>query len=254
MKSSKYVFALLFSFLLLLQGCIGGDDIESSETISEEGPITIEVWHTFASESKEEETFINAVREFESLNPNITVEVTLVPFGNADQLFMTAAQGGQAPDLMRLSSDQLGAIGEVRVNGFPLLEDLRPHLTPQDRDQFEERALEAMRYGEELYGVPASQDCLSLIYNKALFDAQGLEYPNENWTQEDLLSVAQQLTYQDIQGLALPIKSAYWWFPIQEGFGGSLFDENNQPSLDSNGSSEAMQWMLAFRQRPPLYA
>ena len=117
---------------------------------------------------------------------------------------MTAAQGGQAPDLMRLSSDQLGAIGEVRVNGFPLLEDLRPHLTPQDRDQFEERALEAMRYGEELYGVPASQDCLSLIYNKALFDSQGLEYPNENWTEEDLLSIAKQLTYQDIQGLALP--------------------------------------------------
>ena len=42
---------------------------------------------------------------------------------------MTAAQGGEAPDLMRLSSDQLGAIGEVRVDGFPLLEDLRPHLT-----------------------------------------------------------------------------------------------------------------------------
>ena len=243
MKSSKFLLAFLFSILLLLQGCIGGEEFETSENILE-GPVTIEVWHTFASESKEEETFINAVKEFESLNPNITVEITLVPFGNADQLFMTAAQGGQAPDLMRLSSDQLGAIGEVRVNGFPLLEDLRPHLTPQDRDQFEERALEAMRYGEELYGVPASQDCLSLIYNKALFDSQGLEYPNENWTEDDLLSIAKQLTYQDIQGLALPIKSAYWWFPIQEGFGGSLFDENGQPSLDSNGSSEAMQWML----------
>ena len=32
---------------------------------------------------------------------------------------MVAAQGGQAPDLMRLSSDQLGAIGEVRVDGYP---------------------------------------------------------------------------------------------------------------------------------------
>ena len=157
---------------------------------------------------------------------------------------MTAAQGGQAPDLMRLSSDQLGAIGEVRVDGYPLLEDLRPHLTPQDRQQFEERALQAMRYGDALYGVPASQDCLSLIFNKALFDAQGLDYPDSSWNEQDLLQAAQTLTAQDVQGLAIPIKTAYWWFPIQEGFGGSLFDENGEPSLDSNGSSEAMRWML----------
>ena len=247
----KILFALIAT-LFILPGCLDfggsglgfGDSDEDTNESSEDGPITIEVWHTFAAESKEEETFTKAVRDFEAANPNITVEMTLVPFGNADQLFMTAAQGGEAPDLMRLSSDQLGAIGEVRVDGLPLLEDLRPHLTPQDRAQFESRALESMRYGDELYGIPASQDCLSLIYNKALFDAEGLDYPSEDWTQQDLLSNAQQLTQQDVQGLALPIKTAYWWFPIQEGFGGSLFDEEGSPTLDSNGSSEAMRWML----------
>ena len=238
------VFAIVMIMLFLVPGCLdfGGDD-EATTSVSE-GPITIEAWHTFAAESKEEVAFTNAVRDFETAHPNITVEITLVPFGNADQLFMTAAQGGEAPDLMRLSSDQLGAIGEVRVDGYPLLEDLRPHLTPQDRAQFEARALDSMRYGDELYGIPASQDCLSLIYNKALFDAEGLDYPNENWTEQDMLQAAQQLTQQDVQGLALPIKTAYWWFPIQEGFGGSLFDEQGNPTLDSNGSSEAMRWML----------
>ena len=78
-----------------------------------------------------------------------------------------------------------------------------------------------MRYGDALYGIPASQDCLSLIFNKALFDAQGLAYPDETWTEQDLLDAAELLTYQDVQGLAIPIKTAYWWFPIQEGFGGS---------------------------------
>ena len=97
---------------------------------------------------------------------------------------------------------------------------------------------------EMLYGIPASQDCLSLIFNKALFDAQGIDYPDETWTEQDLLDAAELLTYQDVQGLAIPIKTAYWWFPIQEGFGGSLFDENGEPTLNSNGSSEAMRWML----------
>ena len=241
-KHGAYALILLLAFSL--PGCLDfGGETNNSPT-SSEGPITIEVWHTFASESKEEQVFTEAVRDFEAVNPNITVEITLVPFANADQLFMTAAQGGEAPDLMRLSSDQLGAIGEVRVDGYPLLEDLRPHLTPQDRLLFETRALEAMRYGDELYGLPASQDCLSLIYNKALFDAAGLDYPDASWTEQDLLLAAEQLTQQDVHGLAIPIKTAYWWFPIQAGFGGALFDDTGNPTLASNGSSESMRWML----------
>lgn len=239
----KRLLAFALFMLLFLSGCLGTDQ-QSGEATPVDGQVVLEVWHTFAAESKEEQVFMNSISTFETANPNVTVDVTMVPFGNADQLFMTAAQGGQAPDLMRLSSDQLGAIGEVRVDGYPLLEDLRPHLTPQDRAQFEERALQAMRYGDALYGVPASQDCLSLIYNKALFDSRGLEYPDESWTEEDLLQAAKSMTYDDVQGLAIPVKTAYWWFPIQEGFGGSLFDENGEPTLNSNGSSEAMQWML----------
>ena len=160
----KPVLAFVFFLMILLSGCLGNGQ-QSVEESSRNDDVVLDVWHTFAAESKEEEVFMNSVAEFESAHPNVTVDVTMVPFGNADQLFMTAAQGGQAPDLMRLSSDQLGAIGEVRVDGYPLLEDLRPHLTPQDRQQFEERALQAMRYGDALYGVPASQDCLSLIFN-----------------------------------------------------------------------------------------
>ena len=243
-SSKRGALVLILVIAFISPGCLDFGDEDTTSSSSEDGPITIEAWHTFASESKEEQVFTNAVRDFEAANPNITVEITLVPFANADQLFMTAAQGGEAPDLMRLSSDQLGAIGEVRVDGFPLLEDLRPHLTPQERALFEARALDAMRYGDELYGIPASQDCLSLIFNKALFDAEGLDYPDETWTEQDLLFAAEQLTQQDVQGLALPIKTAYWWFPIQEGFGGSLFDENGNPTLDSNGSSESMRWML----------
>ncbi len=169
----KRLLAIVLFSMIFLSGCLGSSQ-ENAQQKDADGEIVLKVWHTFAAESKEEEVFMNSVSSFESAYPSVTVEVTMVPFGNADQLFMTAAQGGQAPDLMRLSSDQLGAIGEVRVDGFPLLEDLRPHLTPQDRAVFEERALQAMRYGDALYGIPASQDCLSLIFNKALFDAQGI--------------------------------------------------------------------------------
>lgn len=231
---------ILLVLLIFVPGNSGGEGASDGEAIE------LDVWHTFAADSKEESTFLSAVADFEAANPLITVSVTQVPFGNADQLFLVAAQGGEAPDLVRLSSDQLGKIGHVRTDGFPLLEDLRPHITPAQRMQFDPTSVNAMRYDDYLYGIPASQDCLSLIYNKALFDAEGLDYPDENWTTSDMLSAAENLTRGDVHGLALPVKVAYWWFPFQTGWGGSLFGENGNPTLDSPGSSESMEWLMAL--------
>ena len=242
-EARRAVLVVALMGTVLLAGCLGGSDDQPTDS-SAEGPITLTVWHTFAAESKEENVFLQSIRAFEALHPNITVDASLVPYGEATNTFMTAAQGGEAPDLMRLSSDQLGVIGEVRVDGFPLLEDLRPHLTPVERSQFDDQALHAMRYGEALYGVPASQDSLSLIYNKAIFDARGVDYPDASWTQSDLLNAAQTLTYQDVQGLALPVKSAYWWFGFQAGYGGGLFNGTGAPSLNSNGSAAALDWLI----------
>jgi arabinogalactan oligomer/maltooligosaccharide transport system permease protein len=219
-----------------------------SVSAGSDAPVPIEVWHSFAAESQEEETFLEAIATFEAAHPHIEIEVTAVPFGDIDQLFQTAAQGGEAPDLVRLSSDQLGKIGQVRVQGFPILEDLRPHITPLERATFDSRALQSMRYGDALYGIPASQDCLSLLYNKALFDAEGLAYPDETWTEADLLSAAENLTHGDTHGLAVPVKLPYWWFPFQTGFGGSLFDADGNPTLDSNGSATALDWWFALEQ------
>ena len=66
--------------------------------VSAEGDseITLEVWHSFAAESQEEATFLDAIGVFESANPDIKIEVTGVPFGDIDQLYLTAAQGGES--------------------------------------------------------------------------------------------------------------------------------------------------------------
>ena len=111
-------FPLFLALILLLPTTISAAE--------EESQITLEAWHSFAAESQEEAAFLDAISQFESSHSHIDVEVTGVPFGDIDQLYLTAAQGGEAPDIVRLSSDQLGEIGEVRVDGYPLLEDLPP--------------------------------------------------------------------------------------------------------------------------------
>ncbi len=225
--------SLLLVLLLLLPGCL--EESGDQSDVANGGPVSLEVWYTFSAESLEEEVFLDSVEQFSS-STGIEVEAVRVPYGDADQLFKTASQGGEAPDLLRISSDSFGKFGEVRVDGVPLFEDLRPHLTPEERALYDETALRSMRYGDSLYAIPASFDCLSLIYNKALFE--GIEEPNENWTLEDLQSAGEQV------GLEFPVKSAYWWFPFLGGYGGEIFDENGTPVIDSNAAAASLEWMM----------
>jgi arabinogalactan oligomer/maltooligosaccharide transport system permease protein len=220
---------LLLALLFFLPGCLGTDDD------SPKGESELEVWYTFSADSLEEEVFLTSILDFTE-QTGIKVEATRVSYGDADQLFITAAQGGEAPDLLRISSDSLGKFGEIRVNGQPLFEDLRPHLTPMERARYDSTSMDAMRYGDSLYAVPASFDCLSLIYNKALFD--GRELPNENWTLEDLMAAGEDV------GLEFPVKNAYWWFPFFGGYGGELFDQNGTPTLNENGAADSLQWVM----------
>ncbi len=206
----------------------------------------VEVWHTFAVNSVDEAIFMQAVADFEAAHPGIDVEPVRIPYLQNLAQFINSSQGGEAPDLIRLSDTEVGKIGHISVEGLPLLEDLRPHLTPVQRMRFEPRALSAMRYGDPLYTLPVSQGCLTLIYNKALFDAAGIAYPSDDWTTDDLITAAKALTYDDVSGIVLPLKWSYWYIPFQAGFGGAPFDEHGNPTVDSPGSAEALDFFLDF--------
>ena len=88
-SSRKRLLAIVCISMIFLSGCLGAND-KNQQQDSQDGEVTLSVWHTFAAESKEEEVFMNSIKAFESAHPNVTVDVTMVPFGNADQLFMTA--------------------------------------------------------------------------------------------------------------------------------------------------------------------
>ena len=206
----------------------------------------LEVWHTFGANSEDERIFLGAVESFEAAHPDISVEPVRIPYLQNLQQFINSSQGGEAPDVVRLSDTELGRIGHISVEGLPLLEDLRPHLTPVERARFEPRALNAMRYGGALYAIPVSQGTLTLLYNKTLFDAAGVDYPRDDWTTDDLIAAAKALTGDGVLGIALPIRWSYWFIPFLTGFGAILFDADANPTLDSPGSARALEWYLGL--------
>ncbi|MCB0243455.1 MAG: sugar ABC transporter substrate-binding protein, partial [Anaerolineae bacterium] len=107
--------------------------------------------------------------------------------------------------------------------------------------------LESASYQGSVYGFPRDNEVNVLYYNKDLFDAAGVAYPDENWTWDDLKAAAEKLTVKDgdtVTQYALAMeggigKVSTW---INQN-GGAIVDDYVNPSkcmLDAPESVEAL--------------
>ena len=239
-------------------------------TSAAEGGSTIKLWHTFGPDSVEEKLLLQAIEGFErhearraalaakhtandaandgpaneDASGPVTVEVTRIPYLQNMSQYINAAQAGEAPDILRLSDTEIGKVGHVSLNGQPILEDLRAHLTPVQMRQFTYQSLQAMRYQHRLLALPLSQGSISLLYNKRLFDEAGVPYPDTDWTTRDLLGAAKKISRGQVKGITLPLKWSYWLVPFLTGFGGGLFDDQGRPTFGSAGADRGLLWFL----------
>lgn len=44
------------------------------------------------------------------------------------------------------------------------------------------------------YAIPKDHDTIAVIYNKAIFDKYGIDYPTGDWTWQDFADIAQEIT------------------------------------------------------------
>ncbi|GKT33902.1 Bacterial extracellular solute-binding protein like protein, partial [Aduncisulcus paluster] len=85
-----------------------------------------------------------------------------------------------------------------------------------------------------------------MFYNKDLFDAKGLAYPDESWTWEDELAAAQELTDEEagIWGTYSPIQFWEFYKTIEQN-GGTIFnDSKTEVLIDSKENVETLTWMI----------
>ena len=59
-----------------------------------------------------------------------------------------------------------------------------------------------------------------------------------------MIRAARALTAGEIKGMSIPMRWSYWFLPFLNGFGGSLFDAANNPTLNSSVSADAMNWFI----------
>jgi multiple sugar transport system substrate-binding protein len=93
-----------------------------------------------------------------------------------------------------------------------------------------------------------------LFYNKDLFDAAGLEYPNSSWTWDDFKAAAAALTQgEDLADKVFGFYADDWWavyLPAVWQNGGRLYSEDGTTCiLDQGEAVEALAWWADFIQQ-----
>lgn len=164
---------------------------------------------------------------FIAQHPNIVVEIQEAPWGDFTNRIATQIAGNTMPDLWFQENAVILGYGQRGV-----AEDLAPYI---------ERDLEAGDYIDTLFaaqtpegqvwGVPHGANPIALAYNKTLFEEAGVDLPTDEWTFNDLIEAAKQLTKTDangnteVFGFIGSSSITQGWFPWIKQAGGMVLDE-----------------------------
>lgn len=138
-------------------------------------------------------------RTYESRNSGITVEVTPVsdPGNNFYTRLQTMIAGGTPPDVSSFQGWEWQVYADRGVlqpiDDFVARDGLED-LFPSDIASLE---ISTSRNGQK-YLAPLQIGTMLMFYAKAPFDEAGLPYPTDDWTFEEFLEIAEQLT--DLSG------------------------------------------------------
>lgn len=202
---------------LLLAGCgrdaTSGSSAEQTGQEVSEGPATgtVSIWAMGA----EGEKLPELVQEFEDANPDVTVEVTAVPWDSAHDKFTTAIAAGETPDAAMVGTTWMGEFA-----GLGALDPTPPSIDPGD---FFEGAWSTTEVDGTSYGVPWYVETRLVYYRTDLAEQAGWTEPPTDW--DGLKQMA-----SDMQSEA----GAEWGIGLQAGGTGAW--QSVMPFAWSNGA------------------
>jgi multiple sugar transport system substrate-binding protein len=138
------------------------------------------------------------IQAFEAANPDIQVQLEPVGSGDYYARILTQIAAGDPPDLLQIGDDAVPMF--VDRGAFVPLDDFISGEYPLDTGIYLPGMLEPGQIDGTQYLLPKDYSPLAVYYNKALFDAAGVAYPEDGWTWDDFVATAQALTVTDDSG------------------------------------------------------
>ena len=208
----------------------------SPEGIEEEEGITIS-YSNFISNGGNEENLATIVAAFEDENPDITVDVTTLPYADYFTALQTDLAGGTEADVFDI---EYANFASYAANGV-----IAP-LEGVDTSGLKPSLAEAYQWDGAQYAVPSSFSNVVLYYNKDLFDAAGIDYPTSDWTWADEQAAAEALTdaASGVFGDYQPISYNEYYKTVAQAGGEFLSDDGTEVAFNSPEGIAGAEWLV----------
>lgn len=230
--------------LFALAGCSGS---QGATELDPEADVTLTWW---TGQSDEAQTLLEGMAaEFEDLHPNVTIDISSGASSTEELLQKLSAgfAGNSYPNI----SYSFGAWASELESSQRTLDISEQVADPEvGWEEFSEAARATVQpTGEKIIGFPALVDNISLIYNKTVFDAAGVEYPTEDWSWDDFREAAKQLTDASTEtyGYAYSVsgseETTWQFWPHLWQHGGDILDDDGAAAFASDAGVEALEFL-----------
>lgn len=194
------------------------------------------------------QVYRDLIDPFREAHPDIVVELETPDFGEG---FTGLADVAADADCFQWFGGVSNPEDQAALLSIDPFFDADPTIS---EDDFYPQALTLFTDQGQLWGLPAEMNITVIMYNKALFDAAGVPYPNNGWTTDDFLETAVALTMGDD-----PETKQYGYVPqdfeindlnpFLERRGAQLLDVSTAPprlTLTHPDTVEAMRWVTSL--------
>ena len=186
----------------------------------------------------------HAVEQFNENNPGIQVTIQPNPGGTDGQLqkWQTALAAGTAPDMTLMRPHFHTAFASR--GSFVEIDDYLEAESDVSREDYWPQTIERLSWDGKLWGVAAEIWFSFMFLNLDMFEAAGLEAPDNDWSYDDFLATADILTQGE--GIDRQFGTASlsgWWHQSVWAWGGEVLDETETRCLAAESPApEAIQW------------
>lgn len=193
-----------------------------------------------------------ALSGFHKANPKITATVTSYTGDQAG--FTKLTQALQTPgtvDVFRVSADELPLL--VKQG---LVAPIDSYLSASDKADIFPNILDALKINGKIYAWPLWVPPVGMYINLDIFQEKGVQPPSDDWTYDDFVKIAQQLTFTRANGDKVygftgqidPGVLNVW--PFIMGDGGRLFSADHKKyTLNSAQGISGLQKLVDLSQK-----
>lgn len=213
-------------------------EASSDASASAGGALTINIWDA------NQQAGIQEICDDWTAESGTAVKVEVIDWDNYWTLLESAASGGTLADVFWMHSDY----SQIYMENDILL-DLTSYIEKDGIDMsqyYQDIVAMYTRSDGNIYALPKDHDTIALLYNKAVFDEAGVEYPTNDWTYEDMYEAAKAITENtpdDTYGVAFNTSNDQdAWYNYVYAYGGNIVNvEKTDTAIDSAEGKAGME-------------